>query len=1089
MKGGRLPEHKPADGDRGALARPPWLSGEKPSRRVRLGRGRQKDEAAVDNSALDGQDPPDHAARPRKAEPRVVSAATDQVEATPESELPRRVRVPFDRGVRITHPVEPPEAPPQQLAPEPPPLPVVPPPPAPPPRHALPDATPSAVPGPDVAEPAAVVGHAPDEHLASTDVSQESPLPSEAEHFEPPGPVYAEESAETPEPDTVAPQSEDRDPARGTPPPSAETPTWESERWGLDPFPEFTPPSWDSVGHSDAAARQVPDAGPSDIAEPAPDIPPAAPEPVVIDPDTTQGAADTSTSDAFELPEPEPEPFPYSGSIPQPRSEPELEPESPVTADPWPEADPAADDLPAPEAADHAATPDVETTAHDTFELGEPAPESSTSGMSIPDRLSPEPFPPELEEWPAPESPSFELPTATPGVETSTHDTFELSEPELEPEPPVTTDLWPDADSPAFELPTPGAELPTPGAVAEPATPDVLEVGPTDGPAVPEGVADAAADGPGLPEPDEIERRAAALLEAVAAKRSQRGMAQPADDEAAPIVPSPEPPADDELLDDRESTPGVEVSADPDEPTDAETTQTFTDSPVDAGPAIDSTASVGDSLAAPPPESEDLAGPVEAAQGGLATERAAKRAAARKLALPPWQMPSAALPVEFERFGAAGPLTAPDDVALIPEQQPDPPRRHRTPSIPEPPQPVPPPGWIPPAGPGSHGLPPVPFPPPPWWPPPPPGMPHPPPGQGHTPPQPPAQEIADRPAPEPAAPPPPGWVPPPNAVAPPPHYRAPQAFRVPPPLEEAELTDPRRVAPQSGWRRAVHIATSGHVNLGQSRKERQQEQLLAQIRQPIMGDYRIAVLSIKGGVGKTTTTLGLGSALAMVRHDRVIAVDANPDRGTLAERVPDTSTQSTVRDLLSDPHIHRYADVRNHTLMASSRLEVLASEQDPEVSEVFGDTDYRRTIDILRHFYNIILTDCGTGIMHSAMPAILELAHTIVLVSSPAMDAARSASATLDWLMQHGHSGLVREAHVVLSASRPGSAALKLDKLYEHFETRCRSVHLIPFDPHLGEGADVDFGLLKPATMQAYLDLAGAVSEKFGRLQAAREQG
>ncbi len=136
----------------------------------------------------------------------------------------------------------------------------------------------------------------------------------------------------------------------------------------------------------------------------------------------------------------------------------------------------------------------------------------------------------------------------------------------------------------------------------------------------------------------------------------------------------------------------------------------------------------------------------------------------------------------------------------------------------------------------------------------------------------------------------------------------------------------------------------------------------------------------------------------------MIAVDANPDRGTLAERVRDASSQSTVRDLLSDPDIERYADVRSHTRMAGSRLEVLASEQEPAVSEVFGESDYRRTVSILRRYYNIILTDCGTGIMHSAMAGVLDLAHAIVLVSSPAIDAARSASATLDWLMQHGHS-------------------------------------------------------------------------------------
>nr|CRL74549.1 chromosome partitioning ATPase [Mycolicibacterium komanii] len=346
-------------------------------------------------------------------------------------------------------------------------------------------------------------------------------------------------------------------------------------------------------------------------------------------------------------------------------------------------------------------------------------------------------------------------------------------------------------------------------------------------------------------------------------------------------------------------------------------------------------------------------------------------------------------------------------------------------------------------------------------------------------------------------PPPPQWLPPPPPDWPPrqhvsapvaPEISAPNGFRLPPSLDEAEVVRRARPAPQSGWRRAVHRASGGHLNPGESRRERERADRIDRIRTPIVGDFRIAVLSIKGGVGKTTTTIGLGSALAKMRNDRVIAVDANPDRGTLGERVRDRSTQSTVRDLLSEPNIDRYADVRNHTRMASSRMEVLASEQEPAVSEVFGEADYRRTVDLLRQFYNIILTDCGTGIMHSAMAGVLDLAHTVVLVSSPAIDAARSASATLDWLMQHGHSALVRDAHVVLSASRPVSASLKLDKVYEHFEARCRSVHLIPFDPHLAEGADIDIDSLRPATFYAYLELAGAVAEKFPRLRSGRHR-
>jgi MinD-like ATPase involved in chromosome partitioning or flagellar assembly len=391
---------------------------------------------------------------------------------------------------------------------------------------------------------------------------------------------------------------------------------------------------------------------------------------------------------------------------------------------------------------------------------------------------------------------------------------------------------------------------------------------------------------------------------------------------------------------------------------------------------------------------------------------------------------------------------------------------------------------------------------------PPPGAPLPPPGWPPGAVMPPAWWLPPGPPTWPPAPP---GVPPPTAVPPPPNWqphwgsdaesplarshtpmprdaRQAQTSWTAASLDEASVVNPRKDAPRSGWRRAVHRATRGHVNPGDARKDREKEHLLAQIRQPIGGDFRVAVLSIKGGVGKTTTTLGLGSALAIVRRDRVIAVDANPDRGTLGERVCGNASNSTVRDLLTDPNINRYADVRGHTRMAVSRLEVLANEQDPAAADVFDEADYRRTIDILGRYYNIILTDCGTGIMHSAMAGVLDLAHSVVLVSSPAMDAVRSASATLDWLMRHGHSDLVREGHVVLSAARPGAAALKLDKVYEFFEARCRSIHFIPFDPHLAEGADVDFAMLKPATYQAYVALAGAVAENFPQLRAGQER-
>ncbi|WP_280382110.1 MinD/ParA family ATP-binding protein [Nocardia wallacei] len=244
------------------------------------------------------------------------------------------------------------------------------------------------------------------------------------------------------------------------------------------------------------------------------------------------------------------------------------------------------------------------------------------------------------------------------------------------------------------------------------------------------------------------------------------------------------------------------------------------------------------------------------------------------------------------------------------------------------------------------------------------------------------------------------------------------------------------------------------------------------------GDYRIAVLSLKGGVGKTTTTMGIGSIFASIRGDRVIAVDANPDFGTLSQRVP-LQTRSTVRDLLLDRNINNYSDVRRHTSQATSRLEVLGSERDPAASESFNEDEYRQVARILQRYYNIILTDCGTGLMHSAMAGVLDLAHSLVLISSSAIDGARSAAATLDWLSLHGHDHLVRNAVVVINLPRPGSPNVGIQQLREYFLSRCRAVHIIPYDPHLSEGAEIDLSQLHKNTKRALVELAATVADDF----------
>ena len=134
-----------------------------------------------------------------------------------------------------------------------------------------------------------------------------------------------------------------------------------------------------------------------------------------------------------------------------------------------------------------------------------------------------------------------------------------------------------------------------------------------------------------------------------------------------------------------------------------------------------------------------------------------------------------------------------------------------------------------------------------------------------------------------------------GSPAPPPPQPQPYAPPQPPPapapsqpvtadsLTTDLLLPGRHKAPAGGWRRAVFKVTGGLVRPPESAAQRHRQELIARARTPVTGGHhRVAVVSLKGGVGKTTTTVGLGAMLASLRGDRVIAVDANPDRGTLS---------------------------------------------------------------------------------------------------------------------------------------------------------------------------------------------------------------
>ncbi|WP_235022021.1 MinD/ParA family ATP-binding protein [Rathayibacter sp. VKM Ac-2754] len=293
-----------------------------------------------------------------------------------------------------------------------------------------------------------------------------------------------------------------------------------------------------------------------------------------------------------------------------------------------------------------------------------------------------------------------------------------------------------------------------------------------------------------------------------------------------------------------------------------------------------------------------------------------------------------------------------------------------------------------------------------------------------------------------------------------------------------EVNRKTRPAPTGGWNRFVYGLTFHAVNLGDSAKVQAWKAMDERIGRQFEGGTRfVPVMTRKGGVGKTTVTTLLGMALADAREDRIIAVDANPDRGTLAERVP-KQTRSTVRDVVNRASgVTGFTDFSTMVSRDETRLDVLASDTDPQLSEAFDEDDYNIVADLVERFYSIMLTDCGTGIVHSVMRPTLQRADTVVIVSGGSIDEARLASETLTWLDANGHGDLVKNAVVALNTATDSASLVKLEEIESHFRSRVRDIVRIPYDPVLAAGSVVKWQQLRPATKEAARRLAALVVE------------
>jgi cellulose biosynthesis protein BcsQ len=155
--------------------------------------------------------------------------------------------------------------------------------------------------------------------------------------------------------------------------------------------------------------------------------------------------------------------------------------------------------------------------------------------------------------------------------------------------------------------------------------------------------------------------------------------------------------------------------------------------------------------------------------------------------------------------------------------------------------------------------------------------------------------------------------------------------------------------------------------------------------------HTVSVLSLKGGVGKTTVVLGLASA-ALRRGVRTLVIDLDPQCNATSTLEPEES-KASIYDVLQDPteenleqaiRPSRWGD--GIDVLSGSEDAELLNHPDPNESRLHRLKDALRTLrDMYDEFpYHLVLLDCPPSLGQLTRSALVA-ADRALLVTEPTM--------------------------------------------------------------------------------------------------------
>jgi MinD-like ATPase involved in chromosome partitioning or flagellar assembly len=241
------------------------------------------------------------------------------------------------------------------------------------------------------------------------------------------------------------------------------------------------------------------------------------------------------------------------------------------------------------------------------------------------------------------------------------------------------------------------------------------------------------------------------------------------------------------------------------------------------------------------------------------------------------------------------------------------------------------------------------------------------------------------------------------------------------------------------------------------------------------------VLSLRGGTGKSTVAALLSGSLAGLRQDHVVAVDLDPDQGSLAMRSgpvvrPAAGRRTGERVQLQGlQDVARYLD---HTAAGAYlwRQAVRAASGDPE--EARAVALLRERVRFLNRYFAFAVLDCGPGLYSAVNRSVAADSHALVLSGTATVDGVLGVEQALRRLGAELGAGVLARTVVVLSAMTPQPLGVDLRRAVLHLSGIGPAVVLLPYDRHLAAGSAVEESLLAVDTRTAVLRVAAAVLDR-----------